>query len=82
MRSSTFVSIRTREKAFIRIKMQPVVHELKEKGLLVESRGAQVVELEDYGMPALYYFEIGRLLSLCHAGYGGRDLPQGNVRFL
>jgi len=32
-------------------KMQPVVDELKEKGLLVESRGAQVVDLEEYNMP-------------------------------
>lgn len=37
--------------SFYSDKMQPVVDELKEKGLLVESRGAQVVELEDYGMP-------------------------------
>ncbi len=32
-------------------KMQPVVEELREKGLLVESRGAQIVDLEQYGMP-------------------------------
>ncbi len=32
-------------------KMQPVIDELREKGLLVESRGAQVVDLEEYGMP-------------------------------
>ena len=32
-------------------KMQPVIDELKAKGLLVESRGAQVVDLEQYGMP-------------------------------
>ncbi len=32
-------------------KMQPVIDELKEKGLLVESQGAQVVDLEAYGMP-------------------------------
>ena len=37
--------------SFYSDKMQPVVDELKEKGLLVESRGAQVVELEEYGMP-------------------------------
>ncbi len=32
-------------------KMQPVIDELKEKGLLVESQGAKVVDLEAYGMP-------------------------------
>ena len=32
-------------------KMQPVIDELKEKGLLKESNGAQVVDLEPYGMP-------------------------------
>ncbi|MBE5753510.1 MAG: arginine--tRNA ligase [Clostridiales bacterium] len=37
--------------SFYSDKMQPVVDELKEKGLLVESRGAQVVDLEEYNMP-------------------------------
>ena len=37
--------------AFYNDKMGPVVEELKEKGLLVESQGAQVVNLEAYGMP-------------------------------
>ena len=37
--------------AFYNDKMGPVVDELKEKGLLVESQGAQVVQLEEYGMP-------------------------------
>ena len=32
-------------------KMAPVVAELKEKGLLKESNGAQIVDLEPYGMP-------------------------------
>ncbi|MBQ8428756.1 MAG: arginine--tRNA ligase [Clostridia bacterium] len=36
--------------SFFAGKMQPIVDELKEKGLLVESRGAQVVDLEEYGM--------------------------------
>ncbi len=37
--------------SFYSDKMQPVVDELKDKGLLTESRGAQVVDLEEYGMP-------------------------------
>ncbi len=37
-------------------KMQPVVDELKAKGLLTESRGAQVVDLEPYGMPPFIVF--------------------------
>ncbi len=32
-------------------KMQPVIDELKEKNLLKESEGAQIVDLEPYGMP-------------------------------
>ncbi|OOM77669.1 arginine--tRNA ligase [Clostridium sp. BL-8] len=37
--------------AFYNDKMDIVVKELKEKGLLVESNGAQVVMLEEYNMP-------------------------------
>ncbi|WP_315067086.1 arginine--tRNA ligase [uncultured Clostridium sp.] len=37
--------------AFYNDKMDIVVKELKEKGLLVESNGAQVVMLEEYSMP-------------------------------
>lgn len=37
--------------SFYSDKMQPIVDELREKGLLTESRGAQVVDLEAYGMP-------------------------------
>lgn len=32
-------------------KMEPVIDELREKGLLKESEGAQIVDLEQYGMP-------------------------------
>ncbi|HBJ98088.1 MAG TPA: arginine--tRNA ligase [Clostridiales bacterium] len=37
--------------SFYNDKMQPVIDELTEKGLLVESDGAKVVKLDDYGMP-------------------------------
>ena len=37
--------------SFYNDKMEPVVEELREKGLLVESQGAQVVDLDAYGMP-------------------------------
>ena len=37
--------------SFYNDKMAPVVEELREKGLLVQSQGAYVVKLEDYGMP-------------------------------
>ncbi len=36
---------------FFADKIQPVVDELREKGLLKESEGAQIVDLEQYGMP-------------------------------
>ena len=32
-------------------KMQPVIDELREKNLLIESEGAHIVDLEQYGMP-------------------------------
>lgn len=37
--------------SFYNDKMQPVIDELAEKGLLVESDGAKIVDLEKYGMP-------------------------------
>ena len=37
--------------SFYTDKMQPVIDELAEKGLLVESEGAKIVDLEKYGMP-------------------------------
>ena len=37
--------------SFYNDKMQPVIDELTEKGLLVESDGAKVVKLDDFGMP-------------------------------
>ena len=37
--------------AYYNDKMQPIVDELKSKGLLKESQGAQVVDLEEFGMP-------------------------------
>ncbi|MBQ9988876.1 MAG: arginine--tRNA ligase [Clostridia bacterium] len=37
--------------SFYNDKMEPVIEELREKGLLTESNGAQVVDLEPYGMP-------------------------------
>ena len=37
--------------SFYNDKMQPVIDELAEKGLLVESEGAKIVDLEKYGMP-------------------------------
>ena len=37
--------------SFYNDKMQPVIDELEQKGLLVTSEGAKVVDLEAYGMP-------------------------------
>lgn len=37
--------------SFYNDKMQPVIDELREKALLKESEGAQIVDLEEYGMP-------------------------------
>ena len=37
--------------SFYNDKMEPIVAELKEKGLLKEDQGAQIVDLEPWGMP-------------------------------
>ena len=37
--------------SFYNDKMQPIIDDLKAKGLLVESDGAQIVDLSEYGMP-------------------------------
>ena len=37
--------------SFYNDKMEPIVQELRDKGLLVESQGAQVVDLDAFGMP-------------------------------
>ena len=56
-------------------KMQPVVDELREKGLLIESQGAQIVDLEAYGMsPCLILRSDGASL------YATRDLAAAVYR--
>lgn len=61
--------------SFYSDKMQPIVDELKEKGLLVESRGAQVVDLEEYGMsPCIILKSDGTSL------YATRDMAAAAYR--
>ena len=60
--------------AFFNDKMQPVVDELKEKGLLEESRGAQVVNLGEDENPALILKSDGSSL------YMTRDLAAALYR--
>lgn len=56
-------------------KMQPVIDELREKNLLVESEGAQIVDLEQYGMsPCLILRSDGASL------YATRDLAAAIYR--
>ena len=56
-------------------KMQPVIDELREKKLLVESEGAQIVDLEQYGMsPCLILRSDGASL------YATRDLAAAMYR--
>ena len=56
-------------------KMQPVIDELSEKGLLVESQGAKIVDLEPYGMaPCLILRSDGASL------YATRDLAAAIYR--
>ena len=61
--------------SFYSDKMQPIVDELKEKGLLTESRGAQVVDLEAYGMsPCIILKSDGSSL------YATRDMAAATYR--
>ncbi len=61
--------------SFFSDKMQPIVDELKEKGLLQESRGAQVVDLEEYGMtPCMILKSDGSSL------YATRDMAAATYR--
>ena len=61
--------------SFFSDKMAPIVAELKEKGLLTESRGAQVVDLEAYGMtPCMILKSDGSSL------YATRDMAAATYR--
>ena len=61
--------------SFYNDKMQPVIDELKLKGLLIEDKGAQIVDLQDYGMPpALILRSDGATL------YITRDLAAAKYR--
>ena len=61
--------------SFYSDKMQPIVDELREKGLLVESRGAQVVDLEAYNMsPCIILKSDGSSL------YATRDMAAAQYR--
>ena len=61
--------------SFYSDKMQPVIDELKEHNLLVESRGAQIVDLEEYGMaPCIILKSDGTSL------YATRDMAAAMYR--
>lgn len=61
--------------SFYNDKMQPVIDDLRKKGLLTESEGAEVVQLDDYGMPpALILKSDGATL------YATRDLAAAVYR--
>lgn len=61
--------------SFYNDKMQPVIDELEQKGLLVESEGAKVVNLDEYGMaPCLILKSDGATL------YATRDLAAAYYR--
>ena len=61
--------------SFYNDKMQPVIDELKEKNLLIEDKGAQIVDLQEWGMPpALILRSDGATL------YITRDLAAAKYR--
>ncbi|MBO5045794.1 MAG: arginine--tRNA ligase [Clostridia bacterium] len=61
--------------SFYSDKMQPIVDELRDRGLLVESQGAQIVDLEAYGMsPCIILKSDGSSL------YATRDMAAATYR--
>ena len=61
--------------SFFNDKMEPVIEELKEKNLLKHSEGAQIVDLEEYGMtPCMILRSDGATL------YATRDLAAAEYR--
>ena len=61
--------------SFYNDKMQPIIDELKAKDLLIEDKGAQIVDLQDWGMPpALILRSDGATL------YITRDLAAAKYR--
>ncbi len=62
--------------SFYNDKMQPVIDELREKNLLVESEGAQIVDLSEYNMPPCIILRSdGATL------YATRDLAAAEYRY-
>ncbi|MBQ8964303.1 MAG: arginine--tRNA ligase, partial [Clostridia bacterium] len=61
--------------SFYNDKMQPIIDELKAQGLLIEDKGAQIVDLQQWGMPpALILRSDGATL------YNTRDLAAATYR--
>ena len=48
--------------SFYNDKIEPIIEELKQKGLLIESQGALIVDLEQYDMPPRRYLKDGSTL--------------------
>ncbi len=67
--------------SFYNDKMQSVIDELEQKGLLADDKGAKVVKLEEYGMNPCLILKSGQG-HLATPGPGGGFLPQRTLRFL
>ena len=65
--------------SFYNDKMQPIIDELRAKDLLMEDQGAQIVDLEPYGMPPGADPAFGRCDAVHHPRSGGREIPQGHL---
>ena len=61
--------------SFYNDKMPAVIEELKEKGLITVSEGAQIVDLEKYNMPPCLITQKRRKFPLCHKRYFRCHLP-------
>lgn len=62
-------------------KVPAVVEELREKGLLKHDDGAEIVDLEKYGMPPCLILKKGRLVDISIPRYCRGDIQKKNIRF-
>lgn len=53
-------------KAIIRNMVPELVDYLKEKKLLIESQGANVIDLSEYDMPPVYDYKKGMVVQIYH----------------
>ena len=67
--------------SFYNDKMQPVIDELQQKGLLIEDQGAKIVDLKDYGMPPAIILRSDGATLYADPGPGRRQVSPRHLQF-